>query len=256
MITNFSTRDSTLIFQVKVLRILRNTGNSRSSRRTNLDSKLPKHTKIENKARSFQVMNMNYMGKNQLCHCSSVTQITKDQFMVIPPFRHWKKNHIMEMLEGVILENENCVKWNEIEIELDNLDTRHLRYNPICFKLKDNLYIAGGYTYESSLYSFYKDGLVRVNSTCDRYNLVEKKYYSTTFYWPINTDNFHGPHGAVTLSKVVTNVTETLAVIIIANEVGRKMILFTEDTGFEMFTCEQLPTLSAGFVFTSEQSTL
>ena len=88
----------------------------------------------------------------------------------------------------------------------------------------------------------------RVNSTCDRYDLIEKKCYSTKFNWPYEYAYYNA-----SIKKVVTNEEGTLAVILISNNFGTKMVLFTEDRGFERSTCcqKELPTLSHGSVFTS-----
>ena len=56
-------------------------------------------------------------------------------------------------------------------------------------------------------------------------------------------------HGFL-VNKVVTSEDETLAVIIIPHRKKTKMITFTEERGFEMFDCNELPLFCNRFSLT------
>ena len=75
----------------------------------------------------------------------------------------------------------------------------------------------------------YPDSTAHV--TCDRYDIIEKKLYSTEYCYPFSDYPIHvcGSH------RVVTNKQETLAVIVISNSFGTQLIMFTEEAGFQVY---------------------
>lgn len=118
------------------------------------------------------------------------------------------------------------------------------RIRPISFKLRKNLFIAGGQSLNESdeckcLESEYyqemdEDGIMKCFSrhcntkdkwkplmSCDRYDMLEDKYYESCYYlpWPIKD-----------VDKVVTDVNETFAIITRRNT--GKCLIFSEGFGF------------------------
>ena len=86
----------------------------------------------------------------------------------------------------------------------------------ICFKLKDNLYIAGGL-----------DIKYRQRYCCDRYNLTESKYYYTDYVIP---DNIALYNGDCPNCCIIINKEESIATII---TIWENVVSFTENGGFK-----------------------
>ena len=86
----------------------------------------------------------------------------------------------------------------------------------ICFKLKDNLYIAGGF-----------DIKYRQRYCCDRYNLTESKYYYTDYVIPDNIALYNGDYYNC---RTIINAEESIATIITQTE---NVVSFTENGGFK-----------------------
>ena len=61
----------------------------------------------------------------------------------------------MRIWEGNIEENESnpTVEWREIEKSKENMDSRYLRINPICFRLRNNIYIVSSVVHEPYIIS-------------------------------------------------------------------------------------------------------
>ena len=119
------------------------------------------------------------------------------------------------LYQGTLTNNETeDVKWSLIEVEFMTL-----RRWPICFKLKDNVYIVGGD--DATTHYFEPKSLL----CCDRYNLTDGKYYKSVHVlpYPIRRD------GVV---NVATDAQEDFAIITGSNGEGG-ILLFKEDTGFE-----------------------
>ena len=96
------------------------------------------------------------------------------------------------------------------------------RLRPMCFKLKDNLYIAGGLGIEGTSYGRSWDLTLLF---CDQYNLTERKYYESVYSLPYPVNN---------ADKVVTSEDETFAIIL--NVETRRLLIFTEKDGFKEFS--------------------
>ena len=148
-------------------------------------------------------------------YCSTMTRVANDKIMLIGG-KFEKENEIDEpnqyLWQGVMTNNETDVEWEKIEVDLTKV-----RELPICFKLQDNVYIAGGLDATDP-------GCRLV--CCDRYNLKEGKYYETCHSLP--QPNYYDddiPHTAI-------DDEESFAIIGGRNGKGR-ILIFTENKGFE-----------------------
>ena len=119
--------------------------------------------------------------------------------------------------------NFRNLSW--IPIELPSITSR---FQPLCFKLGHNLYIAGGYCIANDSS---QDG--EALYCCDKYNLQEGKYYKNVYCLPYALSDEN---------KVVTNTDETYALIMVNKNrpsySRRKTnyITFTKEVGFEELT--------------------
>ena len=118
------------------------------------------------------------------------------------------------MWEGTLTKDESNVTWKPIDMEWssincrlihigDTIDMSHQIENilirPICFKLQDNLYIAGGQAI-NDLSAFFL--------CCDKFNLKERNYHESVHFLPS-----HLPSVAHVDNNVVTDGDETFALI-------------------------------------------
>jgi hypothetical protein len=139
---------------------------------------------------------------------------------------YWNVTPKMKLWEGEILKNENVVQWKEITINFWDTDSTKFRFNPICFKLGNYLYIVGG----RRLNLHVRTGVdSNSHSTCDRYDFEKKTYCSTKYRLPCDAYMYH-----CDLQQVVTNQKQTQAIILTEN---KEIISFTEDEGFEQIFC-------------------
>lgn len=113
--------------------------------------------------------------------------------------------------QGIITNSRTSIDWRKIGIGLNKI-----RLMSICFKLKDNLYIAGGV-----------DIKYRQRYCCDRYNLTESKYYSTDYVIP---DDIALYNGASPNCRIIINEEESIATIVTISE---NVVSFTENGGFK-----------------------
>ena len=127
-------------------------------------------------------------------------------------------NKANEMLwQGSLIGSEiNELSWAPLTLELVTA-----RSNPMCFKLKENFDIAGGYSIANDTNLNCKSLLC-----CDRYNLqkgkIEKSLYSL-------------PYSLSDMDKVSTDAEETFA-LILRNTSGKAVggwLTFTEKDGFK-----------------------
>ena len=110
------------------------------------------------------------------------------------------------------------IEWEQIEVEIPKV-----RLWPICFKLKDNLYIAGG---EEDISAFNDEHSSHGSSelvVCDQYNLQERKYYRSEHVLPY-------PAHSGSITNISTDSDESFAIFVHNNG---QIIIFTEDRGFE-----------------------
>lgn len=125
--------------------------------------------------------------------------------------------------QGTLTKEGNDITWMALDLELTKV-----RLAPICFKLQDSLYIAGGETIDD-----WNDktrgvkGLTKKSShkskllCCDKYDLKNGKYYESVYFlpYPLSGDDM-----------VVTNVEETFAIV--SNKYNEKLLMFTGKDGF------------------------
>ena len=126
------------------------------------------------------------------------------------------------VFEGNLTANKNDVTWKELE----SLGVERQGY--ISFKLNGNVYIAGGSQFIDG-----RPGML-LNAKCQRYDLLEKKWYKCQHNLPFPLSN----------ASVVVSTDESFAVIIgeyffLSDEEMKtysgKVIIFTEDRGFTIF---------------------
>ena len=118
--------------------------------------------------------------------------------------------------QGDFKADTNDVAWTELE------PLRKTRGLHITFKMKDNVYVAGGFDNEF-------EGL----STCEQFNLLECKWVNCKHSLPY----------ALNSASVVVSADETFAVItggITGEQFSSRVIIFTEDTGFELMATHLL----------------
>ena len=137
----------------------------------------------------------------------------------------------MEIWQGCLAKeegNKNKMFWKNLALNYEHKGPIFARCNPICFFLKDDLYITGGFNRDG--YSLTKMG--NTFASCDRYNFVKEKFYHTRHCLPYHIDKY--------TSSVIANMEETLVLIYTKendylnnNNRQEKLIIFTEKRGFE-----------------------
>jgi len=116
--------------------------------------------------------------------------------------------------KGMVEYNRENIIWGGIPVE--GIKARLL---PICFKLKDNLYICGGV--------WSNQDATRLFTCCDMYNLKDMTYHKSIFRLPY-------PLYRNGITFVATDVYETFAIIVGENDRSTRggIIVFTEKEGF------------------------
>jgi hypothetical protein len=270
--------NSDLVFFETGLHIVELREKTKPRKITNFINTLLQNVRTDSIDQKCHAKSLRYIGTGNVFNCirlASIVPITKEKFILVAPNlsipssdlfnyhyndgntqredqENLKSISMMKMWEGEILENESCVRWSEIEMNRADVDSRHLRVRPICFKLKDSIYIVsslvyGEYSdskfstqYAGSFYSMFgKEYLEHYNnnveykarSTCDRYDIIKKKYYTTDYCYSFEEYPLQlcGSH------RVVTNKEETLAVILTSNLKSRQLLIFTEKGGFQAY---------------------
>ena len=212
-------------------------------RRINLNiDKHQKHPEIKN-SRMLRMFQRNKKSKHP-CSANSViiplpielqnviectlVQTEYDKLMLVggiyedyrPNTMLWQGS-IANNINNKIATTKSDLCWHPMNVELTKA-----RLMPICFKLKSNLYIAGG----NSLYALHNPSGGRFETNgrpllcCDRFDLNEKKYYSHVYSLP---------YPICDLDKVVTDSMETFAIIL--NSKTGSFLIFTEKDGFAEF---------------------
>ena len=124
----------------------------RSSSSGNVGITSPKRAKMENGPSNFIMKNLTYTGICDLTPYKfcSVIQITREKFILIgaystPPhveseIDYWnlrlsneENSRIpkMKLFEGILLEDENCLKWNEIDTKYYKLQIFQIANWPV-----------------------------------------------------------------------------------------------------------------------------
>ena len=160
-----------------------------------------------------------------------------------------------EIWHGTLVDGNSKIVWNAIDIGGSCMGHR-----PICFKLKDNVYITGERTHcTSGIPEFpgfpwkrFSPGLrcpscIDIGNNFDRYDCKEKKLYLNAYSMPYALSKMYHP------VKIATDKNETFAVLVLNNKPsceermsnGEKesceeiMLIFTEEDGFVEVECFQ-----------------
>ena len=178
--------------------------------------------------------------------CAIVPSGNNELILVGGKSDHEKLNRTLWMLE--LTKMESCLgksSWKAVNL----WNSIKPRIRPICFRLKHNLFIAGGQTLEEvdecrcesnqSMNTNYldqdRDGILKCfvrdcNSKnkwtsllcCDRYNILERKYEESVCFLPYPIHD---------VDKIDTDADESFAVITRRN--SGKCLIFTEEEGFK-----------------------
>ena len=160
----------------------------------------------------------------------TIVQVEYDKFMLIGGSNNQQVPN-MKIWQGKVFRENNTtwkhgtsgkITWSPINIEL-----HEPLASPLCFKLKNNLYIAGGATTENPsgcLHLSSVDIHGKVHYFCHRYDMKNKEYYDCEYILPLSVNSF---------DKVTTSADEKFA-IILTKEKGT-ILIFTEKDGFSEF---------------------
>ena len=128
-------------------------------------------------------------------------------------------------LQGTFEDDYRKITWDAIDI-----GGYWTSNKPICFKLKDNIYITGNRTHYCSSNPHHASSLVcpycvTAHKSCDKYDYKEKKIYLNMYSMPyaLSADSF---------LTIATDKDEHLAILLFTFEGKEKMLIFTESDGF------------------------
>jgi hypothetical protein len=137
----------------------------------------------------------------------------------------------LKLWEGVVADGKESLIFRAV-------DLNHVqpRVYPMCFRLRDNVYIAGGEIYHLNencidscsciKHGYHKmyEGLWH-HLCCDRYHVKERKYYRTDYRLPFFCDEFF---------HVATDEKETFCIIKPwKNDKDNILLVLLEDHGFK-----------------------
>ena len=161
---------------------------------------------------------------------SSIVQIDEDKILFVggvnygntPNMTLWQGKLSTEKNSSTssssnIMDGSNtsfAMSWTSLSAQISRP-----RLMPLCFKLKNNVFIVGGESTNGEEHLCY-----------DRYNTEEMKLYNGSHELPFPINGKH---------RVVTDAKETFAVII-TTDVASEPVIFTEDQGFVIFTAPPL----------------
>ena len=132
--------------------------------------------------------------------------------------------------QGTLTDENTKIEWDAIDI-----GGSCMGYNPICFKLQDNVYIITGDRKHCSsnnnrIWHSSCVSCTHHTNTFDRYNYKEKKMYLNAHSMLDGLFNMYHP------VQIATDKNETFAVLLFKNVCGMgcevKMLIFTEEGGF------------------------
>ena len=123
------------------------------------------------------------------------------------------------VFRGTVSSTEKDVTWKELE------PMRNARREHITFKMKENLYVVGGYgRYLLDISLHYRDNIL---SSCERFDMVKNKWFTCQHSLPYPLCD----------ASVIVSDDETFAVITGGRKENHKLsdgcITFTEDGGFK-----------------------
>ena len=139
----------------------------------------------------------------------------------------------LKLWEAIITDGIESLQFKAVDIK-----PLKARRHPICFKLRNNLYIAGGKDprHEKNCIDCYPSvdhppsRYLLNHVCCDRYNIKERVYYGTDYRLPVLYSGF---------SRIATDQNETFAIIkIISHPYWTKesdsiYLVFSESCGFK-----------------------
>ena len=154
----------------------------------------------------------------------TITQVANNKVILLGGANYFKQpNH--RLWEGTLTKDQKTITWTSMK-----LGPIKARIRPICFKLKENLYIAGGQPIEATNNGSSDSKTNRTSLLCcDVYNLQEKKLTKSVHFLPYPVDD---------VDKIATDADETFALI---TRLSRRTqhgkngnyLTFTEKYGFE-----------------------
>jgi hypothetical protein len=184
-----------------------------------------------------------YMHKIVGC---SLVQVQENKTMLIgglkKQFSLTLDMYNQKLWEGVVEDGKENLIFRAV-------DLNHVqpRVYPMCFRFRDNVYIAGGEIYHLNdncidCCTCVKHGYSKTDEAlwhhlcCDRYHVKERKYYRTDYRLPFFCHRF---------SHVATDEKESFCIIKPSTNCFRKtgkdnlFLVFSEDHGFEEFHSEK-----------------
>ena len=131
--------------------------------------------------------------------------------------------------QGTLTDENKNIAWDAIDI-----GGSWMGYYPICFKLKDSVYITGTRKHCTSGKDFIGhcscQSCIDITNTFDRYNYKEKKMYLNAYSMSDGLSNLYHP------VQIATDKNETFAVLVFNSSFRMdsevKMLMFTEECGF------------------------
>ena len=173
----------------------------------------------------------------------NITQVDDNRILLVGGKDKWNNPNLVFWQGSFIGASLSTLNWTQIELE-----SVTPRFQPLCFKLRDTIYIVGGYCIEKEGYS---DGDALYS--CDNYNLKEGEYYKNVHFVP---------YALSSGNKVATDTNETYALII-----GKKnhwaysrtltsYLIFKEKVGFQELTGVEFDDDLASIELNSFETTL
>ena len=170
-------------------------------------------------------------------------------------------NNSIALIGGVYDRDRNRVIWQgtltdgNTKIEWDAIDIggSWMGYNPICFRLKDNVFITGNrhrqhctnHNYCSRIQHFTCPSCFPMGNTLDRYDFKEKKMYLNAYSMPYPYTKMYHP------VKIATDKKETFAVLVFRNKPPNEVMYPEYKKNYEDLICEEkvlIFTEKEGFV--------
>ena len=153
----------------------------------------------------------------------TLVRVSPKKVLFVGGYRQYYHRHML--LQGELCHNRNMIDWKVIDV-----GAIPIRIKPICFKLKNNVYIIGS----SFVLPCFTNGAKFCNRhTCDMYNLPEEKYYQNIYSLPISI--YQG------IIKIAIDASETCALMLVHDTVSGKETVwtFTEAEGFQEISISQ-----------------
>ena len=170
-----------------------------------------------------------------------LVQAHENKVMLVGGFYRHYSSHTVDMYNQKLWEGAVADETENLIFRAVDLNHVQPRVYPMCFRLRDNVYIAGGEIYHLNdncidgctciNHGYYKrDEALWHHLCCDRYDVKERKYYRTDYRLPFSCHGF---------SHVTTDEKQTFCIIKPSTNWSRKsgkeniFLVFSEDHGFE-----------------------